>query len=325
VSGTQGLLGYLHQAGSLSARQLDYLRQRGFLPAEPATSHGQTDWYDYGIDETDEDDATEQLGAAGRKRGRGRRGSRGGDLKAEVLGEQLAEVLAARAAVLAPIGPLARRPGEVAVVLREALRRLRRLTSEELAEILRAALAGPLTVEHLWAFLALDEVRAVGRGAPGRAPQALRALVKAAAAGEEESALKHAWLRREEAVATVCDLLAAQGRLLEAAGLVHASDPELLRQGLRRHPHALAFWVLVLLFNVDLAAGKRSNLGGPPAVVSSRPGPALWARAWEQALRMDGARVVPFFALFHSANPTTEPMPLYCPLSWASLACRFSS
>ncbi len=325
VSGTEGLLDYLRQVGSLSAQQLDYLRQRGFLPAPPRPVREVDDdeeWNDLTGDHADEDDLALPVP---RKRGGGGRRDRGADLKAAALAEQLEEWLGRRRGALEGVAALMRRPGETCGP-REVLRRLRRQEPDELAEVLRAALAGAVSVEQVWTFLELDEFREVGRDAPGPAPQAYRMLL---AARQEEPPVKYAWLLREEAVAAVYDLLVAQGRLLAAAGRLHAADAEVLREGLRKRPHPLAFWVLLLLFNVDLNEGKVGKASGQRMLVPRRPDSARWRRAWEQALRMDAARVLPFFATLHACPATPEgeaiEAPLYCPTRWAPLVYRFSS
>ena len=328
MNDTESLLGYLRGVGSLSAPQLEYLRERGFLPGR-AVAPGEEEppeWDDHDpFDHGDDEDQTEQATPTRRKRGGGgKRSARGAHLVAEVLAERIEERLREQSGVMEGMAGLVCRPGEARPDWREVPRRLRSQGPEQLAVSLRSALVDrDVSVEQVWNFLALDDHRAVGRDEAGPAPQAFRALLAAAGAGQEEPPIKYAWLLREPAVAAVYDLLVGQGRVLQAAGLVHGADPEALREGLRKKPHRLAFWVLLLLFNIDFNEGKLGKASGQLMPAPGPPEGELWARAWAQALRMDSARVLPFLALYHA--PGTAPVALHCPVRWATLAYRFSS
>src|SRR5215470_6267976 len=86
VNDTESLLGYLRGVGSLSGSQVEYLRERGFLPAMPGpatNSEEDPDWYTYHPVVEGPDD-TDLFTPAPRKRGGGR-ASRGPILKAEAL------------------------------------------------------------------------------------------------------------------------------------------------------------------------------------------------------------------------------------------------
>src|SRR5262249_53326983 len=126
----------------------------------------------------------------------------------------------------------------------------------------------------------------------------------------------------EEAVAAVFDLLVCQGRLLQATSRLHDAEPDLLREGLRRRPHPLAFWVLLLLFNVDFSDGRVGKGSGQLLIVGRRPAEQVWKKAWSQALRMEPARGLPFLERYHAAGAAP---PLYCPVKWAPLFYRFSA
>src|SRR5262249_59295842 len=116
-----------------------------------------------------------------------------------------------------------------------------------------------------------------------------------------------------------------QNRLLRAAGRLHAARPELLRAALLRAPHALGFWTLLLLFNVDYAQGRVGKGSGQVLSVTRRPDPALWRRAWEQAVRMNAEQTLGFFESFHRTGPAEgAPTLLVAPSRWVGLVYRFA-
>lgn len=319
------LLGQLRRAGSLSAQQIDYLREKGFLPtkSEDQKDEDQSGWDDGVSNQPEEEDQTERLGGTGKRRG-GRK-SREPDLKADLLATELDELYQARLGLLEAIVPLADVAEKTPIV---AMRWLRRQKAPDLAVSLRSLLSGSLTVEKLWNVLALDEFDSVGRDAPGPAPMSFRALVAAARNGQADPPLNYAWLLREPMVAAVYDLLVTQRRLIEAVGLVHERDPVLLRDGLRRRPHGLAFWTLTLLFNADLEAGRVGKGSGTLQAVTGRPELAIWTRAWGQALLMNERGVLPLLASLHSGNGGKEGeavgVPLFAPAAWAKMVYRYA-
>jgi len=312
VSDAATLYGRLRQAGSLSAQQLDYLRQRGFLPAltDRADREGEDDWDDEPT-YTDRDDATERYGGG---RARSGRRPREMELKIESLAEVLEPLYAARLGLLAALVPLADADEKTPDA---AIRWLRQRSAEELTGPLRERIAdGFVGVDRLWAVLALDEFDDAASGA-GSVSTSYRALVRAARAGQTELPMSYAWLLRAPAVSAVYDLLVTQRLLLEAAGLVHGRDPAVLRDGLRRRPHPLAFWALLILFNVDLEAKRVGKGSGTLRTVRGRPDDATWARAWAQALLMND-ETLPLLAGLHE-----QAVPLFCPASWGRLADRY--
>ena len=311
---TATLLDRLRQAGSLSAQQLDYLRQRGFLPAADHAGPREEGWDD---DEpfTDADDETDRHCA---ERRRGRRSSRSDEPRAEALALQLESLYEARNDLLASLRPLADvdDPAPAAVV-----RWLRQRTAEQLAGPLRLRLGeGTLPVARLWAVLDLSDFDDVPDAGP--VATSYRALVRAARAGQGDLPVSYAWLLRQPAVAAAFDLLVTQRRLTEAASLVHRADAAVLRDGLRRCPHPLAFWTLLLLFNVDRRAGRIGKDVGSLRRVKGRPDAATWAKAWAQALLMNEAEAVTLLAGLHERS-AQEEAPLYCPAAWGRLAFRY--
>jgi hypothetical protein len=316
VSDAATLYGRLRQAGSLSAQQLDYLRQRGFLPAltDRAGPRAEGGWDDEGPIAEDE---TERLG--GTARGRGGRRPREAEAKVDALVGLLEPLYRSRRKALAALVPLAEAEEKSPDA---AVRWLRQRSPEEVAGPLGERIAaGVIGVDRLWAVLALDDFDEVGVGT-GQVSTSYRALVRAARAGQTDLPMSYAWLLRAPAVSAVYDLLVTQRLLLEAAGLLHRRDAAVLRDGLRRRPHPLAFWVLLILFNVDLEA-KRLGKSGALRRVTARPTDAVWARAWSQALLMK-AEVLPLLAELHE-RPSTDQgdAPLFCPASWERLAFRY--
>jgi hypothetical protein len=313
VSDAATLYGRLRRAGSLSAQQLDYLRQRGFLPAvtDGADRGGEDDWEEPTC--TDRDDATERFGG---ERPRGGRRPRDTELNVEALAEVLEPLYAARLGLLAALVPLADADEKTPDA---AIRWLRQRSPEELAGPLRERIVGgSVGIDRLWAVLALDDFDDAAPAA-GSVSNSYRALVRAARAGQTDLPVSYAWLLRVPAVSAVYDLLVTQRLLLEAVGLVHGRDPAVLRDGLRRRPHPLAFWALLILFNVDHQAKRVGKGSGTLRAVRGRPDDATWARAWAQALLMNEREVLPLLARLH------EPaeVPLFCPASWGRLADRY--
>jgi hypothetical protein len=310
------LVGTLRQAGSLSAQQLDYLRQRGFLPAADRAGESEPGWDDE-VSFTDADDETERY--AGERRRGGKR-QREANLKAKALAPQLEALYRDRLGVLSALVPLADGCDEPA----GAVRWLRQRSPDELAGPLYQRLGdGSTSVERLWNVLALADFDAID--GEGSVATSYRALVRAARAGQTDLPVSYAWLLREPGVSAAYDLLVTQRLLTEAVGLVHRRDAAVLRDGLRRRPQALAFWALLILFNVDLEAGRVGKGTGQLRSVQGRPDDGTWAKAWSQALLMNESEALPLLAKLHARSRTAQgEAPLLCPASWGRLVFRYS-
>jgi hypothetical protein len=136
-------------------------------------------------------------------------------------------------------------------------------------------------------------------------------------------------------VSDVFNVLCTQRSLAYAFGQLFDNDPPLISAAMRRHPHPLAYWSLVILYNAVRGPSQYDSLAhreygplvwlgddleaGRAVVTFGENGPrcdpdyGLWIRAWSLALVMNPTAVTPFFATSVNCD---APTPLLCPAGW---------
>jgi hypothetical protein len=332
MSAPQDLLAYFQTSGALSAEQIRYLSEKGFLPPPAEDYHDYHD--DWPPDLGDEsDDAWELEQTRKPRRGGGR--PKGRRLRARGLNARLGGVLAAGAARLTTLARIAALLGsadaEPAVTVGHA-------DLGALEDALARGLGDQsLPLRELWDLLAFEEYRALlaEPGLRGPAVTAYRGLL---AGVDRAPGGAFTWVLRQPHVRRVYQLARAQRHLLRACGRLQRGQPLVLEAALRRDPHPVAYWALILLYNSGRLAlgveettapaqpwtGKHEVLRASPPVDGE--GGAVWRQAWAHALLMDPRRVLPFLAIFYgprndSGVPRAEsPLELWCPDGWSRLA-----
>ncbi len=171
----------------------------------------------------------------------------------------------------------------------------------------------------LWEALSFDGYRAPD-GLPRAARHAYAAWLDAAGRGASGGAVR---LPRGREVATVCNLVQAQRRVLAACGRLYDRQPGLIAQALRRDHHPGAYLVFLLVYRARKAATPPATTA-PDEHRPRRPLPdgAAWPRAWEQALLVDPRHVHPFYRACQGAGtaahggPAGAALDLVCPAEW---------
>jgi hypothetical protein len=331
------LINYFQARGALSPEQLDYLVRQGFLIGQTEdeaddtiVEECETSW-----PAPEPDDDHEAIAALpAKRRGRGGVRHKGRVVEPREIADWIAERLATWQPSFTGFQQVAARLAEHCS-WQEAVKRIRRTGNDELRSALALGLSEQdVSMQALWDSLGFDEFQALSErpGLRGTAMSAYRALL---AAGDVGPVIKHQWLLRYEPISDVYNVLSSQRRLAQVFGTVFDDEPPLVSAAMRRRPHPLAFWSLVLLYNAIRGSSPYGSLShreyGPllwlgddlqegRAVVTwgeggqhCGPGYPLWMRAWSLALLMKSPEVTAFFA--DSVN-CDDPTPLMCPAGW---------
>jgi len=335
------LIAYFQARGALSEEQLEYLSKHGFRVA--GRDDGQDDADDtiledqYPAVELLEPEPHEELLGTALKRRHGRgnvqhkgRAVEDGEI-AEWLTERFDEWQGAFAGLQQVVAPLAEVDS-----WRRAATLVRQVDDTALiAAFARGLAEQTISFAALWETLGFDRCHELANrpGLRGPAISAFRALL---AATDLRQVTKHQWLLKQSAVADLFNLLCAQRRLARAFGHLFETDPPAVSAAIRREPHPLAFWTVLLLYNAVRRDSPHENLAhreyGPlvwhsldedigvvPTLTWGREGAAceienaVWRQAWSLAMVMNPARVTPYFATEIQRDDPTE---LYCPAGW---------
>jgi hypothetical protein len=306
---------------ALSPAQVEYLRQRGFLPEPPAPVYDYHDEERY-YAQREADAADDELDEAGdrlaqRRAGRGRSERSTPEWSLGDLGDHLEHLLERqrdRLLILTHLAPEADSWDEV-------LAHLRQREAGELDAILTRSLEGGfLSLCDLWAILTLDDFRQPFAAA-GAAYRGYLAVIQATDHAQLPG--KYTWVLRQEAVQAVQQFLHVQRALLGAAGRVWRDHPTIVSRHLRKAPHRLGLLAHVLLFNSQVAGSPARAWTAREERFASLPPQDhadAYRRAWTLAVQMDPEAILPFLVEFFTP-PAEGPM-LLCPAGWNELGYR---
>lgn len=331
------LINYFQRQGALSPEQLDYLERHGFLArtSDDDTGHDDTmlepDARRRPVPPEDEDSSVLRPPI---KRGKSGAPRAGQQVTAREIADWLQQQFPDWAPAFAGLEQLARR-FSACDNWQDAMTVLRRAPDEQLQTALAQGLSRrEISLAAIWESLGFDAYQEVAtrEGLRGPAISAYRAIL---AAYDVSHVTKHQWLLREVPVADIYNLLHSQRRVARLMGKVIDEDGPLVSSALRREPHRLAYWTLVIIYNALRGTSPHGSLThreyGPLlwlgddlenglAIVTSgeggrRCGPEYedWMRAWSLALMMNPNFVTSYFVA--SVN-SDDPTPLWCPAGW---------
>ena len=332
------LISYFQSRGALSQDQLDYLTRQGFI-LSTNDDDGDTVILDDEpsrdvIEPAPEDEYEEAVAGQPRRRGRGGARRPRKSVAARRIAAWLQERFPRWRKEFIGFEQLAVQ-GTDRCEWREAVKRLRRASANDLRRALTNGFERQaVSLRSLWDSLGFDKCHELAErpGLQGRAISAYRALL---AASDVAHVSKHQWLLRYEPVSDVFNVLCSQRLLAHAFGELFDNDPPLVSAAMRHHPHPLAYWSLVILYNAVRGPSEYDSLAhreygpllwlgddleaGRAVVTLGENGPrcdpdyGLWMRAWSLALVMNPTAVTPFFAASVNCD---GPTPLLCPAGW---------
>lgn len=306
------LLGELLQTdAALAPAEIEFLRERGFLPVPPRSpAH---DDYEYDHDEPSEEEDAVADPPQRRRLGRPRRRT---DWSPADLGAYLGDHLEQARDLLLPLAHLAPEADSWG----EVLATLRKLDLPTVVERLGQTLETDcLPLAALWSAMTHDTFRQPC-AATGPAYRAYRAVLQAADRAQLPG--KYTWILRQDEVQAIWQLVVVQRTLLRASGQLWRERPALVARHLRHHPHPLALLAHVLLFNSQ-PAGSTARAWTPREESFASLPPldhaAAYRRPWTLAIQMDSDAILPYLVGFF--RPDAGQL-LACPAGWNELGYR---
>ena len=320
------IIEYLDERGLLSAADMAYLRQHGFIPTPEEPEHpdraaSKIDHRQAAIENLEDEIEAEVERQALRRRssGKGRAPARkeltAAAVSASILAvwQQWQNAIAALerfAALLAP-----------ASNLDAALHAIRNAKPAELdlavASLLRC---GKPPLAQLWTALAFDGYR-TGLLPPGARGPAVRAYEAVISAARHKELGRHAHVLRQEGLGRLFALVQAQQAVLRAFGRCLNGEPQLFdRRLFSRRYDAVCYCSLTLAVSAMIAVGRPApfRVHNP-----QRPWPdvAIQRKAWGCAAAMDSHAVA---VLISHLFGTARASELFPPLAWRMLYCAKS-
>ncbi len=297
------IIDYFRERGVLTREQLLELAAEGFLPWDGLIDDADTAGPAAEPPAPPEEDESYQVSYPLRLKPphRARRAHpRGAVLDADELAQRLRALAADWPAALTGLVSVGRRLG-AAASWEEAARAVRNAEPARLdAAVAHGLEQDDPTLAALWDAINLDTYRTAidGEAVHGRAVSAYRAVL---ATFDHSGLGKHAWILKEEPVAQVCNLMAAQHRLLCSCESIFSHRPEDIVRAVHRDHHGLAYWMFVLLYT---ARRGRPGARPPAARFEHRPprkppDGESWLRVWCQAVGLDPKAVTALFLELH--------------------------
>jgi hypothetical protein len=317
------IIEYLDERGLLSASDIAYLRQQGFIPTPEEPEHisgaqGAIDHRQAAIESVEDEFEAEverrtlRRRSSGKGRAKPRKELTAAAMSAGILAvwQQWQNEMAALASFASLLAP--------ASDLDAALHGIRNAKPAELdlavASLLRS---GKPPLAQLWTALAFDGYRTglLPAGARGPAVRAYGAVISAA---RHKELGRYAHVLRQPGLARLFALVQAQHALLRAFGRCLNDQPQLFdRRLFSRRYDAVCYCSLTLAVSAMIAVGRPVpfRVHNP-----QRPWPdlAIQHKAWGCAAAMDSHAVAVLISYLFGTARASE---LFPPLAWRMLYC----
>jgi hypothetical protein len=315
------IIDYLDERGLLSASDLAYLRQHGFVatPEEPEhVAQSAIDHRQAAIESLEDEIEAEVERRALRRRSSGK--GRAEPRKELTAAAMSASILAVWPQWQYEVAALERFACLLvpAPDLDAALQAIRNAKPAELDLAVAAVLrSGTPPLAAVWTALAFDGYRTglLPVGARGRAARAYQAVISAA---RHKELGRYAHVLRQEGLARLFALVQAQHAVLRAFGRCLNREPQLFdRRLFSRRYDAVCYCSLTLAVSAMIAVGRPApfRVHNP-----QRPWPdvAIQRKAWGCAAAMDSHAVA---VLISHLFGTARASDLFPPLAWRMLYC----
>lgn len=326
------LVRHFWERGVLTAQEMDYLLQHGFLRRRDFPDG--TFPEDIRLDEPDRPycetipPAPTDLDLEQEKLTRTRRRGGASELKAKEL--QIAELLGRlqaeydrRAGSLKSIVAVAQRQF-AAQNWQKAAADLRSLSGEQFfAELSGALRAESVRLDDLWTATDLEPFHQL-LSKKERRGRVVRAFLAALTVDDMRHLGRHIWILSQEQTQSLWNLRLFHARYLASLARLLREDHHLLTRALDGSRAPVQIWALILLYNA-LRAPSLGEIPQPGREYGplNRPSNEIWRSAWTNALRMDRTSISRFFvACYDTTFPSRAESdddcrrPLLCPVGW---------